>query len=148
MAVECNTSNDMIEFTREIKDGKGDVLYGVEVAKVIIDDNEFIKQAYKCTNEVLKKHNKLLSTKKSRYNSSLFVDCCEFPGCESKENLDSHHIVFQKSTEASKMNLHGSGNLVILCKTHHNQVHSGILQIHKWKNTTKGKRLDYTLLKE
>ena len=148
MAVECNTSNDMIEFTREIKDGKGDVLYGVEIAKVIIDDNEFIKQAYKCRNEVLKKHNKLLSTKKSRYNSSLFVDCCEFPGCESKENLDSHHIVFQKSTEASKMNLHGSGNLVILCKTHHNQVHSGILQIHKWKNTTKGKLLDYTLLKE
>ena len=91
MAVECNTSNDMIEFTREIKDGKGDVLYGVEIAKVIIDDNEFIKQAYKCRNEVLKKHNKLLSTKKSRYNSSLFVDCCEFPDCESKENLDSHH---------------------------------------------------------
>jgi len=143
MAVECNALNDIIEFTREIKDGKGETLYGVEIAKVILNNDTFIKQTYKCRNEILKKCTHIHSTKQSRYNSSLFVDHCQFPDCKSCDELDSHHIVYQSSKKASQMNVHGSGNIVILCKKHHNEVHSDKLVIKKWKNTTKGKVLDY-----
>lgn len=145
LAVECNRKSDLIEFTRELKDGKGDSLYGVEIAKAVLDNDAFIKQTCACRNEVLKKHNKLLSNKKSRYNSTILVDKCEIPGCESIEQLDSHHIIFQSSQEAEKMNVHNAGNLVILCKKHHQDVHNGNLVINKWKNTTKGKVLDYYL---
>jgi DNA mismatch repair protein MutS len=118
-------------------------LYGIEIAKVILDNDIFIKEAFRCRNEIIKKHNKLLSTKKSRYNSSIYVDTCEFPGCSSSESLDSHHIVYQSSDKATKMNLHGAGNLIVLCKHHHHDVHNGKLIIKKWKTTTKGRVLDY-----
>lgn len=148
LAVTCDTANDFIEYTRELKDGKGETLYGVEIARAIINNEEFIKETFKSRNEVLRKHNKLLPTKKSKYNSSVFVNKCEIPGCESTEALDSHHIIFQKSEAAKSMNIHGSGNLVVLCKAHHHDVHSGKLIIHKWKNTTKGKILDYQFVEK
>jgi DNA mismatch repair protein MutS len=146
LAVECNKKSDIIEFTRELKDGKGDCLYGVEIAKAVLDSEEFIKQTITCRNEILKKHNKLISNKKSRYNSSVLVDKCEIPGCNSTEQLDSHHIVFQSSADAERMNVHNAGNLVILCKTHHQDVHNGNIKINKWKHTTKGKVLDYKIM--
>ena len=143
LAVECDIQNEIVSFSRELKDGIGDYLYGLEIAQFILQNKDFINKATKTRNEILKKPSKLVINKKSRYNQSLFVDCCQFPGCNCQEDLDTHHITYQASSSGQSMNLHGTGNLVILCKEHHNAVHSGQIVINGWKSTSKGKILNY-----
>ena len=144
MEVECDSQNNVITFKRSMKDGIGDTLYGVEIANYIIQHEEFSKLTTKNRNEVLKKKPKLVTNKKSRYNQSIIVDHCQIPECAMTDELESHHIVFQSSADAKKINVHNANNLVVLCKTHHDAVHSGQLQISGWKSTTTGKKLDFT----
>ena len=66
----------------------------------------------------------------------MFVDKCQI--CNSRKNLDTHHIIFQCVEKNNKI-----GNLVVLCKEHHLQVHNGQLDIIGWKMTNKGKMLNY-----
>ena len=40
--------------------------------------------------------------KTSKYNSDFIVDACEI--CESKEDLDVHHIIEQKHFKINKLN--------------------------------------------
>jgi len=142
MAVQCNESDNLITFTRQLKDGIGNTLYGLEIANFVIRNDHFASLARECRNEVVKKKTKLVSTKRSKYNGALIVDKCQIPECGSRESLDTHHIVYQ-SKKTAGVQMHGVGNLVVLCKTHHNLVHSGKLCIHGWTSTTSGKALSY-----
>lgn len=148
LAVECNSSNDVITFSREMKDGIGDRLYGLEISNVILQDDDFTKLCSMCRNEVLKTNKRIVSTKRSRYNNGVFVNKCQIDGCNIRTDLDTHHIVFQKNAQHLGTNVHNSANLVVLCKQHHTDVHSGKLDIIGWKSTTKGKVLEYSDLKQ
>ena len=144
LAVECDQNSDVITFTRELKDGIGDILYGLEISKFIIQHKEFAKLALKCRNEVLKRDTRVVSTKRSRYNPTVFVDCCQINGCTISTELDTHHITFQSEAADLGKTVHSSGNLVVLCKGHHNAVHAGEISIKGWKSTTKGRFLEYS----
>uniref|UniRef100_A0A6C0F5Q7 DNA mismatch repair proteins mutS family domain-containing protein n=1 Tax=viral metagenome TaxID=1070528 RepID=A0A6C0F5Q7_9ZZZZ len=143
VAVTCDDSKDIITYTREIKNGLGETLYGLEIAKTLIKNKDFATMAEKCRNEVTKKRSKIVSTKQSKYNSQKFVDKCSIPGCDSIDSLEEHHIVFQSKNDNKKTNMHGTGNLCTLCKKHHNEVHNGSLIIKGWLQTTSGKQLEH-----
>ena len=57
--------------------------------------------------------------------------------------LDCHHIKFQKFFNEYDINKNKLSNLVVLCKKHHDQLHNYDLNINGYKDTIKGKILDY-----
>lgn len=132
--------DDCTIFTRKLKDGTGDILYGLEIAHSILNNEEFHHQAFKLRNELLNKSSKLVADKKSKYNGQLYIDHCQI--CGIRDNLEAHHIIFQSQ---SKIRKDRKSNLVVLCEEHHNNVHNGNLIVEGWKSTTNGKMLKYSL---
>lgn len=125
-----NIDDNGLTFNRKLKEGHGDSLYGLEIAKTLDIGSEFIKNAFEFRNNLLKKSNMILNTKKSRYNSSLYIHECHICKKESV-NLHTHHINFQKDADKNgiikdkhfhKNKIH---NLVVLCSICHEGVHTG-----------------------
>ena len=134
------TFSDTTVFTRKLVDGQGDLLYGLEIAHSILNNETFHHNAFKLRNELLNKSSKLVADKRSKYNSKLYVDHCQI--CGSNNNLESHHIVFQSQSNTRK---NRKSNLVVLCNIHHDEVHSGKLIVSGWMSTTDGKMLNYNI---
>lgn len=128
---------ETMEYERKLKEGQGDKVYGLEVAKDILDNKEFYNEAIRLRNKVQGKTD-LASIKKGTYNSKLLLDHCEI--CNSKEHLDQHHIEFQSDCPEKK-NL--KSNLVVLCKKCHKDVHSSKIIIDSWTQTSSGKILKF-----
>lgn len=140
LSVEFNENN--IIYNRKLKDGVGDNLYGLEVAKFILDDIEFMNDCYEIRNILLNKSdNNILTPKKSNYNNEVYMNSCNICGC--KDNLDTHHIKEQHLFSEYVYEKNKKDNLVVLCKKHHDEVHHGKLIIKGYLTTTEGKKLDY-----
>ena len=99
-------------------------------------------------NEVLNLQTEIVSTQTSNYNKDLYVDKCMICGDNGLTYpLDTHHIVeqkiFDKNNNSESFHKNKLSNLVVLCKTHHDNVHNGNLTINGYKDTTNGLLLDY-----
>ena len=94
--------------------GIGNEEYGLEVAKSLCINKEFMNNAYKVKNQL--KNIGLYSTNNSSYNSSKIVDKCEICGEMAKE---VHHIKYQSSANEYEHidNIHknNKSNLCNLC---------------------------------
>lgn len=134
--------DDKIIYGRKLLDGPGNNNYGIEIANFVIDDNEFIKDAKNIRNKILNLENKILENKTSNYNNKLYVEKCSICG-KNENNLDTHHIIEQKDFDDNNKFRNKLSNLVVLCKTHHDEVHHGTLRIHGYKESSHGKILDY-----
>lgn len=144
--VDFDSKNTFIKYTRKILDGQCDSVYGLEIADYILQNKAFFKKAYAIRNEVIAKP-KLLSNKKSKYNSGLFVDSCEI--CKSTGTIDVHHIEHQHDTHNKKgkktlKTKNDRSNLVTLCKECHNKHHKGEIDIKGWVHTSNGRILEYS----
>ena len=149
--VECD--DNKITYSRKLKDGAGKSIYGLEVAKYVLDDSDFINNAFEIRHSIMNKemdmNNDILPKKSSIYNSELFIDKCSI--CNSTDNLDVHHILFQcsadKNNNIGHVSKNSKNNLVVLCKKHHQDVHNGCLLIDGYKMTSKGRELIYKFIK-
>jgi hypothetical protein len=103
------------------------------------------QQFNESTSKILLEYDDYSEVKKSKYNSDNFLIECEI--CKSKNNLETHHIVFQKDFEKKLTKLHyqkdANYNLVTLCMSCHDDVDRSKLVINGWKETTNGRSLDY-----
>ena len=143
-----------IIFDRKLKDGAGDELYGLEIAKHLGLSIKFIENAFDIRNELIGKKKTLLSTKKSKYNTKKLVDSCEickyYPKNSKELNLDTHHINFQCNADnygfiENTFHKNEKFNLVILCKECHQKVHRNKITIIGYYDSSKGTELDYTI---
>ena len=136
--IKVTINNNIVKFDRKLNDGTGIAQYGVEIAKTLNFDNSFIKYAYDIRNNhniTLTKTNNgcILSTKKSRYNSSVYVHECFI--CKNKNNdmLQTHHIHEQHLADddgyINHFHKNSQFNLCILCKTCHEKIHNNDLQL-------------------
>jgi len=145
--VEIN-NNEMI-YRRKIKDGIGSSLYGLEVAKYLLDNNDFINNAFKIRNKIINKNNDLLSTSVSKYNSKLYIDKCQM--CGSINSLDTHHIKFQEMADDNKYieHIHQNdlSNLIVLCKECHQNLHNGKFNIEGYLFTNNGLKIKKNKIK-
>jgi DNA mismatch repair protein MutS len=152
LSIECDKENDIIIYGRKLLDGPGDNLYGIEIASFLIKDDDFIKNAKNIRNCLLnKKHNQndILINKTSNYNNKLYVDCCSICGINGNTYpLDTHHIKEQHIFNEYDANKDKLCNIVILCKTHHDEVHNGKLQINGYIDTIDGPKLSYEYISE
>jgi DNA mismatch repair protein MutS len=127
-------------FNRKLEEGTGEQIYGITIAKYILDDPEFINTAIELKNNLLDNKRKgenvptykLVNDKVSTYNKDVYVDKCYM--CSSVEKLETHHLIHQKDfndtinglIHASKMHVQkdGKANLAVLCRKCHDLVHA------------------------
>jgi DNA mismatch repair protein MutS len=145
-----NTSNGKLVYERKLEKGPGDSIYGLEIAKHMIKDDEFINFAFKVRNDLLNIPEHIIQPKYSKYNSEIYIDKCQIIECNKTykdEQLDVHHILFQSHCDDNGMVEHvkknDKNNLVVLCKNHHIQVHNKNLEIYGYLFTEDGKILNY-----
>jgi len=131
-------------YNRKLKPGSGSSIYGLEVAKAMDLDKEFIENAYKIRNKLLNKSDSIVEENTSHFNNKIVITNCSV--CKNKTD-DIHHISEQHLANSDGMigDFHKNNlfNLVQLCKKCHHDVHHNNLEIKGWVKTTDGIELDY-----
>ena len=147
LGVKYEETSDTLIYNRQLQLGMGSSLYGLEFAKSLHMDENFLKNAYNIRKDLLGKHSevkKVTSQKRSRYNKNLYVTKCAL--CENSVE-DVHHIQAQQHANEAGMigsiNKNHKYNLIPLCKKHHNMVHEGKIHISGFVMTSKGLKLHY-----
>ena len=147
LGVNYDEENDTLIYNRKLQLGMGSSLYGLEFAKSLHMDEQFLKNAYDIRKNLIGKQSELKNIsqkKRSRYNKNLYVTKCAL--CEEAVE-DVHHIQAQQTANDSGMigyiNKNHKYNLIPLCKKHHNMVHEGKVHISGFVMTSKGLKLHY-----
>jgi DNA mismatch repair protein MutS len=129
LSVICK--NGKLIFDRKLKKGNGDKIYGLEVAKSLNLDQNFLTMAIKIRKDIIGDNYGILKYKKSRYNSDLIIDKCEI--CHENDATETHHIRFQKEADEDgfieHFNKNNKFNLLPLCEKCHNKIHNNQIQI-------------------
>ena len=147
LSVEYDEESDKLLFNRVLQAGSGSSIYGLEFAKSLHMDSEFLESANAIRKRLANDYDELellVKKKKSKYNKELYVTKCIICGAVAE---DVHHIS-QKSL-ADKAGFIGhfhkdnKHNLVPLCKEHHKQIHDGRLHVKGFVMTSKGLELQF-----
>lgn len=150
LKVDHHPKTNELVYNRKLSEGPGDSIYGLEIAKVILQNPNFIKRAMKMRKEILNLKSTIVSKKRSRYNKNVFVSKCEI--CSGESNLEVHHIKFQCTANLTtkliggNLHVHSESNLVVLCTHCHCNVHLGNITVNGWKEGVEsGRFLSYQL---
>jgi DNA mismatch repair protein MutS len=147
LSVSYDEEGEKIIYGRKLMDGPGDTLYGLEIARHLIKDDEFFQIARKTRNMIVKESDEIVEMKKSNYHSQLMMtECMICKKTNLQAVLHTHHLKEQHEYKADILNIDGVrkdqlGNLVVLCEEHHEDVHHGQLQIDGWRDTVMGREL-------
>ncbi len=147
LSVIYDEESDKLIYGRKLEYGSGSSLYGLEFARSIHMDSEFLQLASKIRKKLTDGYDKierLGQKKRSKYNKNLYVSACAICG-EAVD--DVHHIKEQSKADSNDFIGHikknHKYNLIPLCKKHHQMVHSGELIINGFITTSKGLELHY-----
>ena len=136
-----------IIYNRKLKEGSGSSIYGLEVAKSMDLDEDFINTANRIRKRLMGIGENIVNTKQSSYNSKIVLDKCMI--CKS-EVEEVHHIEEQHLADKDGIidNFHKNNlfNLVQLCHKCHHDVHHGNLDIKGYADTSDGIELIYSRL--
>lgn len=132
-------SQKTLIYNRKLKSGSGSSIYGLEVAKAMDLDRDFIN----CANDIRKKikgiHTHIVPPNNSSFNSNVIIQNCSI--CKSPAT-EVHHI--QEQHLANKDGLidtfhkNSRFNLSPLCHACHHNVHHGKLVIDGFIDTSNG----------
>ena len=149
--LEVYFDGEKLIYDRKLKNGSGSSMYGLEFAKSIYMDDEFLKIAENIRKKLTNEYNEielLIKKKRSRYNKNLFVATCAICGAPVE---DVHHIKEKEKAVdgfVEHIPINHKYNLIPLCKKHHRMVHDGKLIIKGFVTTSKGIELHYELRKK
>ncbi len=146
LSVEYDEDQDKLLFNRILQAGSGSSVYGLEFAKSLHMDEEFLQSANKIRKRLSNDFDELeLLVKKrtSKYNKELYVTKCVICGAIAE---DVHHIAHQAKSDKSGFIDHyhqdHRSNLIPLCKEHHREIHDGAIKVKGFMMTSKGLELD------
>jgi len=147
LSVEYDESADKLLFNRVLQAGSGSSIYGLEFAKSLHMDSEFLEEANAIRKRLANDFDELellVKKKTSKYNKELYVTKCIICGAMAE---DVHHISQRSLADEAgfighfhKDNKH---NLIPLCKEHHMQIHDGKLHVNGFIMTSKGLELQF-----
>ncbi len=147
LSVEYDEAQDQLLFNRVLQSGSGSSVYGLEFAKSLHMDGEFLESANAIRKRLANDFSELeLLAKKrtSKYNRDLYVTKCIICGSIAE---DVHHIAHQSRATKTGFIDHyhqdNKSNLIPLCKEHHRAIHEGIIVVKGFVMTSKGLQLDY-----
>lgn len=153
LTIRYDAVRGVFVFDRTLEPGNGNMLYGLEMARYIIDNAGLYEDGLSVRDELLQTEGSrqmVLADNRSTYNSEVIMNSCQI--CDKKTDLDVHHIRFQSECKDNygshdgHVSKHSPGNLVVLCKMHHQMVHSNKLKIGGYKNTNQGTILEYQMI--
>lgn len=155
LSVSYDKEHGLLVFDRRLKLGVGNVLYGVDIARYIINDNKFMKIVQEIKNDIVGESNTIMEINKSKYNSSVYVNDCQICGAKKDPNnelggMDVHHIKFQSQCvngfvkDAPHVLKNAKSNLVVVCKKCHNAIHANKIKVTGYISTSNGVKLNYT----
>ncbi len=147
LSVEYDEEKDTLIFNRVLQEGSGSSIYGLEFAKSLHMDSEFLDTANKIRKRLAKDFDELellVKKKTSKYNKELYVTKCVICGAMAE---DVHHITNQSLANSAGFIDHyhkdSKHNLVPLCKEHHNEIHEGKIRVDGFVMTSNGLELKY-----
>jgi DNA mismatch repair protein MutS len=147
LKIDYDRITNTLVYDRKLEKGSGPSIYGLKVCEAMGLSNDFISFAKKIQNKL---ENNINETKLSQYNTNVFMDCCKI--CNGKGDLETHHIKDQQYSDENKMIEHHhqniKHNLVQLCKKCHLKVTHGEMIISGWKETSRGKQLEWKMLEK
>ena len=147
LGVSYDEKQDKLIYNRKLELGSGSSLYGLEFAKSLHMDKEFLENAYTIRKEIAGEYSELELLKKrkrSKYNKEIYLSKCAL--CD--ENVDDvHHINEQKNSDEhgniDHFHKNHKYNLIPLCKKHHKLVHEGKIVIQGFVMGEDGLKLHY-----
>ena len=149
LSIMYHQDDDKLIFNRKLAFGSGSSVYGLEFAKSLHMDKEFLSVANNIRKRLTDDYNsveRLSKKKRSIYNKDLYIVSCAI--CGEKVD-DVHHIKEQKEADEKgfigHINQNHKYNLIPLCKKHHKLVHDGKISINGFVTTSKGLELHYSL---
>jgi DNA mismatch repair protein MutS len=147
LSVSYDSNNDKLTYNRTLQPGNGSTVYGLEFAKSLHLDIDFIRDAENIRKELANEYTslELLSKKrKSNYNKNLYMSSCVICGEEATE---THHINEKNNANqdgfVKHIPINHKYNLIPLCPKHHQMVHKGKIIDLKFVSTSKGVQLSY-----
>jgi len=147
LSVEYDEEKDTLLFNRILQAGSGSSIYGLEFAKSLHMDSEFLDTANKIRKRLACDFDELellVKKKRSKYNKDLYVTKCVICG-EMAE--DVHHINHKSLADGRGFIGHfhkdSKHNLVPLCKEHHKDIHEGKIRVDGFVMTSNGLELSY-----
>jgi len=126
MSVVYDPHHDCLVYDRLLKPGPGNGTYGIEVAKSMHMETDFIEQAYQIRHKYFNKETiDVLERDTSRYNAQKITGLCE--KCHSFVGEEVHHLQYQQHADKQgfigHVHKNHAANLMTLCKTCHDQWH-------------------------
>ncbi|MEA1914832.1 MAG: DNA mismatch repair protein, partial [Campylobacterota bacterium] len=148
LSVMYKDDEDKLIFDRKLSFGSGSSIYGLEFAKSLHMDAEFLKVANDIRKKITDDYDgleRLTQKKQSKYNKDLYMSACAICG---KPVDEVHHIQEQQKANdrgfIGHMNQNHKFNLIPLCKKHHKMVHDGKINVNGFVTTSKGLELHYS----
>jgi DNA mismatch repair protein MutS len=145
LSVHYEEERDTLIYNRKLSSGSGSSIYGLEFAKYLKLNKEFLATAYSIRKRIatdLDPIEALSRNKQSTYNRGVFVQECAMCG---EQGFEIHHINEQQLANDKGVIEHfhknHKANLVCLCEKHHDLVHSGKIIIEGIKQTSNGPQL-------
>ena len=125
MAVHYDRESDCLVYDRVLREGAGNRLYGLEVAKSLHLPDEFIERAYQIRNKYFPDMRGALSSPSSKYNASKLRGLCEL--CKEEVAEEMHHLQEQHLADSNgrigAIHKNHSANLMSLCEKCHLKMH-------------------------
>jgi DNA mismatch repair protein MutS len=128
MAVRYDMETDCLIYDRLLRDGAGNRLYGLEVAKSLHLPEQFIETAYKIRNTYFPEMRGDLASTSTRYNAKKLRGMCEL--CKTEMATETHHLIEQKLADKITGFIEDAGikkdhaaNLAGLCEKCHLKIH-------------------------
>ena len=142
ISVHYDDARGVLVYDRLLKPGCGETLYGLEVCKSLDMPIAFMQLAHTIRKEHLHLSPTVVDTKVSRYSSEVFVDVCSVCNQRAEE---VHHIQHQARADKDgfigRIHKNDAHNLVALCQTCHDRIHSETMNMHGVAQTSAGKML-------
>jgi len=143
LSVTFDETTGSILYDRTLREGAGHAMYGLEVCKSLDLPAHFISTANRIRRRLDGEH---VDPRASRYNSKVYMNgVCQV--CKGTLSQEIHHIHEQRHANENhrieEFHKNSGFNLVRLCRSCHNKVHSHDLNIVSYRNTTNGVELEY-----
>ena len=144
MSVIFDKKTNKLIYDRKLKDGSGEMMYGIQVAQSLDLDNEFIERCYSIRNKYNENNDSVMDSKETNYNSKKIKSkICEM--CRENPSCDTHHLQFQENADKkgiinNEFHKNKKANLMSLCFECHQKIHKENKQMKKVK-TNKGYEL-------
>jgi len=137
--VDYDPVTKKLVYDRQLREGNGSTLYGLEVARAMDLPSDFIEQAMQNRHRILGSTTQN-DAKASAWNKEIVRKECEL--CKKPNTLEVHHLVPRASATKSILEdgsvMNDKRNLMVICQTCHDEIHANKVEIKALQITSDG----------